>query len=1599
MKPHHHHHHSTSQQQQQPQRQQQSKRGIPETRAEEPEQSYRKHVVHKSKPVGSGSTKPTPKSISSSEQKTNLIDFSKVRSSKPSAGSSGKSEIFRDLIGRSKTGESSLPKGSWVASSSHPTGTIYHQSPSESTTNTTSDSQEPERHLPSTESSQGLPLFGRLTVELLKGDESNLGITVADGAESREPPTIANIRPGSVADRSDCLLVGDRLLSIESFHRRHAEVTARTTKAAGPWVRIEIEYELPDLPPVGCTVKHMLVDLDTRGEGAGLVIRGGWNRAASHIRPLTVMRIRENSMADFDGRIKPGDRILAINNIQTGRLSCDEAIKQIEASKSRLNLVVEYNVANFELDRNVSGAVMVEIEKPGNEDLGISLAPCHEVKTGQNAFFINYLRQGSIADRCGALFTGDRVEAIDDIHVEDLTLQEAMRRLKHNGLDRVRLQIVPNAISDPERQSTKPLTVRSTELPRTSQPTWSSPTSTTQRSRSRSKSHRSHGEAADTGPCVCNQDGGYMLMEFSPDISDASVPSLMTSKAELCRSEEVEVCLEPDDTLGYGFTLCAAGQGSTQDSQLIRFPVVDRVDIGGSAYKSGVIQEGDRVITINGHSTLNRTVEELNNEFLTPEAAQRRMSLRLTLVTQYSVADTVVPSAGVFDVKLVRRAANLGINLQASIKKQEGQPLLISKVIPGSVASRSGSINPGDILLAVNGVSLSSCSLAEAIRLLQSPTEEIVTLRVQKIGVSPPSPCSENLLVRSSPDTSNLFTRAIRYRRSDSVPEAELTKTLPIQCHELNVKQKYNTDGHLHGKELDASSAPQRPKSGGFKAPFLYQVEQVGTDRSTSSGQDDVHTPTVKSMTKSRTTSSSNEPSIKKHSDGPTKLKTPQANVDEIRRRLISSPEDLSQDEGITIVRVVLKRKSAECPWGITICGTDDASNAPVFIDSLNPGDPGATSGLLFPGDRILAINGSALNAGHTLTQAMRMLQRYPDRVILHLARPNQLPSESNRPDGSNDEDNGRDVPLDKHEPTGESKSDVNRRLSLKKVVAMSNFSRSFDSMTNSVGSGTAFTTASDMLPNSVTTPGNPLGSEGTRPKSATSVRTLQSGEVGKTTNATRMRTYSGVDPGATVQKQLGEPNGRSKSHEYFKKSDIQTKPSVSRLSPKAMTKPGDQSAGGIQSEPQSFGDWMFTEPGDGLSFGSETNEEDGAAYVLDHPEFYPAYTDYNEVDLINIQCPGCREAIINELRQQRLQASHRGRRHGEQMSHRHLRRRPQSQQRSAPSSTFDRTSAQVQKSTGPQNKFSDTEPPKATFFCPEQELNTKPGPSYWYASDLAPITRHSKSDSRINLAGNLDVELEQPSTTIPTPKPTRMRLKPTVTNDRPTEKPVAPQHRYTGAKPKLVGRHHIPTKHYDRRYRLEDFGTGGTAFSLDDPAIDSPVVQNATSLEERSNLAQQIGRPTGDPLDIGSTSAGKLRTQERGVWCTWIRLTKASPSDSYGIGVSEGISTRGIFVSAIRPNSSADRSGQLHLYDRILMVNDRLVEGLTCSEVVGLISRSDKFLDLLVQRRISRTKRSQPHGTQRQKVNAPRSHKLPGPNAGTSISPNRVAQTNLTVI
>lgn len=72
--------------------------------------------------------------------------------------------------------------------------------------------------------------------------------------------------------------------------------------------------------------------------------------------------------------------------------------------------------------------------------------------------------------------------------------------------------------------------------------------------------------------------------------------------------------------------------------------------------RCGVLQEGDRVLAINGQFLENRTMEEVN-------LMLARSVNKITLHIEFDVADSVVPSTGVYSVKLAKRGAGLGITI------------------------------------------------------------------------------------------------------------------------------------------------------------------------------------------------------------------------------------------------------------------------------------------------------------------------------------------------------------------------------------------------------------------------------------------------------------------------------------------------------------------------------------------------------------------------------------------------------------------------------------------------------------------------------------------------------------------------------------------------------------------------------------------------------------------------------------------------------------------------------------------------------------------------------------------------------------------------
>ncbi|KAK8743616.1 hypothetical protein OTU49_001164 [Cherax quadricarinatus] len=188
----------------------------------------------------------------------------------------------------------------------------------------------------------------------------------------------------------------------------------------------------------------------------------------------------------------------------------------------------------------------------------------------------------------------------------------------------------------------------------------------------------------------------------------------------VCHPECLTVTLVVEGR-GYGLVLRPPPHPADPDTAL---PVIAAIDPGGPADKCSVVSVGDRLMGVNGRSVSGLGVSEV-----TQMVANSRPTV--TLDVEFDVADSVVPSSGTFAVKLAKRHNGLGITLTAGRRAGSGEPLLISEVVRGSPAHRSGTMQPGDRLLAIDDTRLENLTLDDAKTILQC-CDEIVTLRVQK---------------------------------------------------------------------------------------------------------------------------------------------------------------------------------------------------------------------------------------------------------------------------------------------------------------------------------------------------------------------------------------------------------------------------------------------------------------------------------------------------------------------------------------------------------------------------------------------------------------------------------------------------------------------------------------------------------------------------------------------------------------------------------------------------------------------------------------------------------------------------------------------------
>lgn len=599
---------------------------------------------------------------------------------------------------------------------------------------------------------------GCSVVELMKKEGTTLGLTVSGGIDKDGKPRVSNLRQGGIAARSDQLNVGDYIRSVNGINLskfRHDEIIS-LLKNVGERVVLEIEYELPPVSVQGSGVmfKTVEVTLHKEGNSFGFVIRGGAHEDRNKSRPIVITTIRPSGPTDREGTIKPGDRLLSIDGIRLHGSTLSEAMSILKQCGQEATLLIEYDVSVMDSVATASGPLLVEVAKATGSSLGVALST--SMFCNKQVIIIDKVKPASIADRCGALHAGDHILSVDGKSMEFCSLAEATQLLSASG-HTVRLEILPQHQARPALSAPQQVKVQRSPRPLPWETGGSTPLlppyhyNTYHPDQSGARSHNRHTNnpslshsfspgsmsayslsslnmstlprnAYPTSPRGTLMRKKGKKKDFKSSLSLAS--STVGLAGQVVHTETTEVTLLGDGIMGFGLQL----QGGVFATETLSSPpLIAYIDPDSPAERCGILQIGDRILSINGIPTEDSTLEE-TNQLLRDSS----ITAQLTLEIEFDVAESVIPSSGTFHVKLPKKpGVELGITISSPSNRKPGDPLIISDIKKGSVAHRTGTLELGDKLLAIDNIRVENCSMEEAVQILQQ-CEELVKLKIRK---------------------------------------------------------------------------------------------------------------------------------------------------------------------------------------------------------------------------------------------------------------------------------------------------------------------------------------------------------------------------------------------------------------------------------------------------------------------------------------------------------------------------------------------------------------------------------------------------------------------------------------------------------------------------------------------------------------------------------------------------------------------------------------------------------------------------------------------------------------------------------------------------
>uniref|UniRef100_A0A674GLR0 Glutamate receptor interacting protein 1 n=1 Tax=Taeniopygia guttata TaxID=59729 RepID=A0A674GLR0_TAEGU len=492
------------------------------------------------------------------------------------------------------------------------------------------------------------------------------------------------------------------------------------------------------------------------GTTLGLTVSGGIDKDG---KPR-VSNLRQGGIAARSDQLDIGDYIKSVNGINLTKFRHDEIISLLKNVGERVVLEVEYELPPVSVQGSglIFRTVEVTLHKEGNTFGFVIRGGAHDDRNKSRPVVITCVRPGGPADREGTIKPGDRLLSVDGIRLLGTTHAEAMSILKQCGQEATLLVEYDVSVMDSVATASGPLLVEVAKTPGaalgvalTTSMCCNKQVIVIDKIKSASIADRCG--ALHVGDHILSIDGTSMeyctLAEATQFLANAAdnvkleiLPHHQTRLAlkgpehvslasstvglagQVVHTETTEVVLTADPIVGFGIQL----QGSVFATETLSSPpLISYIEADSPAERCGVLQIGDRIVSINGIPTEDSTFDEANQLL-----RDSSITNKVTLEIEFDVAESVIPSSGTFHVKLPKKHnVELGITISSPSSRKPGDPLVISDIKKGSVAHRTGTLELGDKLLAIDNIRLDNCSMEDAVQILQH-CEDLVKLKIRK---------------------------------------------------------------------------------------------------------------------------------------------------------------------------------------------------------------------------------------------------------------------------------------------------------------------------------------------------------------------------------------------------------------------------------------------------------------------------------------------------------------------------------------------------------------------------------------------------------------------------------------------------------------------------------------------------------------------------------------------------------------------------------------------------------------------------------------------------------------------------------------------------